>query len=254
MKIYSWNVNGIRAAHKKGEFLGLLDKYQPDILCVQETKAQPEQLDEELLAPMGYQSYFESADKKGYSGVALYTRHKPIHVKNMGLNEFDSEGRFMEAKFKDFTLINAYFPNSQAKGKRLDYKIAFCDSMLAYCAELISQGENIIICGDYNIAHTEIDLARPKDNEENPGFLPEERAWMTKFLDSGYIDTFRHFNPEKIQYSWWSYRTRARERNIGWRIDYHCINKEFLSRVKSVDILNDVMGSDHCPVFIEIDK
>jgi exodeoxyribonuclease-3 len=254
MKIYSWNVNGIRALHKKGELLGLLEKYQPDILCVQETKANPIQLEEELLAPMGYYSYFESADKKGYSGVAIYTRSEPVYVKNMGLEEFDSEGRFLEAKFDDFILINAYFPNSQANGKRLDYKIAFCDSLLEYCNTLISNGENLVICGDYNIAHTEIDLARPEDNEENPGFLPEERAWMTKFLDSGYVDTFRHFNPEKIKYSWWSYRTRARERNIGWRIDYHCVNNNFLPKVKSVDILDSITGSDHCPVLIEIDK
>jgi exodeoxyribonuclease-3 len=251
MKIISWNVNGIRAAEKKG-FVEWVENSNADIICIQETKAHPEQLGEDLLNINGYKSYFESAEKKGYSGVAIYTKHEPLEIKNMGIKEFDNEGRFIAAKFSDFTLINAYFPNSQEKGKRLDYKLEFLDAMLKYANTLVNNGENVIICGDYNIAHEEIDLARPKQNTENPGFLPEERAWMTKFLNSGYIDTFRHFYPEEVKYSWWSYRARARENNVGWRIDYHCINQKFIDKVEEVDILTDVLGSDHCPVYIKL--
>lgn len=251
MKIISWNVNGIRAAEKKG-FVEWAQDSDADIICIQETKAQPEQLAENLLNINGYKSYFESAEKKGYSGVAIYSRTEPLEIKNMGINDFDNEGRFISAKFNDFTLINAYFPNSQEKGKRLDYKLAFLDAMHQYANNLVENGENVVICGDYNIAHEEIDLARPKQNTENPGFLPEERAWMTKFLNSGYIDTFRHFYPEEIKYSWWSYRARARENNVGWRIDYHCVNQNFIDKVEEVDILTDILGSDHCPVYIKL--
>ena len=251
MKIISWNVNGIRAAEKKG-FVEWAENSNADIICIQETKAHPDQLAENLLNINGYKSYFESAEKKGYSGVAIYTRKEPLEIKNMGINDFDAEGRFISAKFDDFTLINAYFPNSQEKGKRLDYKLAFLEAMHQYANDLVDNGENVVICGDYNIAHEEIDLARPKQNTENPGFLPEERAWMTKFLDNGYVDTFRHFYPEEIKYSWWSYRARARENNVGWRIDYHCVNQSFIDKVEEVDILTDVLGSDHCPVYIKL--
>jgi len=251
MNILSWNVNGIRAVQKKG-FIDWLKEASPDVLCIQETKAQEEQLDEELKNIEGYSSYFYSAVKKGYSGVSIYTKHEPIHVKNFGIEEFDDEGRYIEAKFKDFTLINCYFPNSQEKGKRLDYKIRFCDAILEKCNELVTNGENIILCGDYNIAHEEIDIKNPKRNEKNPGFLPEERAWMTKFVENGYVDTFREFFPDTQKFSWWSYRFKSRDKNIGWRIDYHCVNKEFFSNIKEAEILNDVMGSDHCPVSITL--
>jgi exodeoxyribonuclease-3 len=172
----------------------------------------------------------------------------------LGKSEFDDEGRVLIAEFKDFSLISTYFPNSQDAGKRLDYKLAFCDAILSLCNLLVKKGRHFLISGDYNIAHTPIDLARPKENEGNAGYLPEERAWMDKFIKAGHIDTFRHFHPnEPGHYSWWSYRAGARERNIGWRIDYHSVDKAFLSRVKSSIIMADVMGSDHCPVEIIIE-
>lgn len=251
MKLYSWNVNGIRAVQKKG-FINWLHEESPDILCIQETKAQKEQLDDELINIEGYTSYFMSAEKKGYSGVAVYTKEKAISVNNLGIEEYDNEGRVIILEYKEFILINAYFPNSQAKGKRLEYKIGFCDAILEYSNKKIAEGKNVLLCGDYNIAHMEIDLANPKANEENPGYLPEERAWMTKYLSNGYVDLFREEHPEEVKYSWWSYRTKARDRNIGWRIDYFTCNEEFKNKIKKTDILNDVMGSDHCPVSIEI--
>ena len=252
MKILSWNVNGIRAVEKKGAFQDIFEKFSPDILCFQETKASEDQLVDEIKEVPGYYSFFESSEKKGYSGVALYSKTKPLSVKNMDVSIFDDEGRYIEAKFDNFTLINCYFPNSQEKGKRLDYKLKFCSDLLDYCNSLVKNGENIILCGDYNIAHQEIDLKNPKSNTNNPGFLPEEREWMTKFLDSGYIDIFRHLHPDQIKYTWWSYRFKAREKNIGWRIDYHCVNKDFISNIKKIEILDEVTGSDHCPVLIEI--
>jgi len=251
MEIISWNVNGIRAVHRKGELERILLNHSPDILCIQETKASRDQLGEDILNIGSYTSYFQSSTvKKGYSGVAIYSKIEPIHIKDMEIDEFDGEGRFIEAKYNDFTLINCYFPNSQEKGKRLDYKLEFCSSLLKYCNSLIASGENVILCGDYNIAHREIDLKNPKRNEQNPGFLPEERQWMSTFLDKGYVDVFRNFYPEEEKYTWWSYRFGAREKNIGWRIDYHCVNSGFLDKVKDVKILDEIMGSDHCPVSI----
>lgn len=251
MEIISWNVNGIRAVHRKGELQSLLLNHSPDILCIQETKASRDQLGEDILNIGSYTSYFQSATvKKGYSGVAIYSKIEPIHIKDMEIEEFDGEGRFIEAKYSDFTLINCYFPNSQEKGKRLGYKLEFCSSLLKHCNSLIASGENVILCGDYNIAHREIDLKNPKRNEQNPGFLPEERHWMSTFLDKGYVDVFRNFYPEEEKYTWWSYRFGAREKNIGWRIDYHCVNSGFLDKVKDVKILDEIMGSDHCPVSI----
>ena len=251
MEIISWNVNGIRALHKKGELDNLLLNHSPDILCIQETKASEEQLGEEILKIGDYKSYFKSSTvKKGYSGVAIYSKAEPLHIKEMGIDTFDNEGRFIEAKYDDFTLINCYFPNSQEKGKRLDYKLEFCNSLLDYCNSLVEKGENIVLCGDYNIAHNEIDLKNPKRNEQNPGFLPEERSWMTDFLNKGYVDVFRNFYPEDIKYTWWSYRFKSREKNIGWRIDYHCVNSDFLENIQEVKILDNIMGSDHCPVSI----
>jgi exodeoxyribonuclease-3 len=251
MRIISWNVNGIRAAEKKG-FIDWMKTENPDIVCIQETKAQREQLSEKLLNINGYTSYFESAERKGYSGVAIYTKHEPKSITNLGVAEYDDEGRVIIAEYDDFFLVNCYFPNSQEKGKRINYKIGFCDAILEHCNKLVAEGKNIVLTGDYNIAHTEIDLARPKQNEDNPGYLPAEREWMTKFLSNGYIDTFRTLHPEEIKYSWWSYRAGARARNVGWRIDYFCVNESFKENVKAAEILNEVMGSDHCPVVIEI--
>ncbi len=190
--------------------------------------------------------------KKAIAESHFIQKKEPLFVKSMGKSIFDDEGRYIEAKFENFTLINCYFPNSQENGKRLDYKLNFCSELLNYCNSLVEMGENIVLCGDYNIAHQEIDLKNPKSNTKNPGFLPEERAWMTKFLESGYIDIFRYLYPNEIKYTWWSYRFRAREKNIGWRIDYHCVNKDFISNIKKIEILDNVVGSDHCPVLIEL--
>jgi exodeoxyribonuclease-3 len=253
MRIISWNVNGIRAVEKRG-FLDWVEKESPDVLCLNETKAEPGQLSPKLVNPQGYRSAWASAKKRGYSGVAIYSKIEPQDVRFMEKAEFDDEGRTLVADFKDFTLIAAYFPNSQDAGARLGYKLAFCDAMLRLCNALVKKGRHILLCGDYNIAHTPIDLARPKANEGNAGYLPEERAWMDTFTQAGYVDTFRHFHPgETGHYTWWSYWGTARERNVGWRIDYHCVDSAFLPRVKSSVIMPDVEGSDHCPVEIVLE-
>ncbi|GHU80506.1 exodeoxyribonuclease III [Spirochaetia bacterium] len=259
MKILSWNVNGIRAVEKKG-FVQWVHSESPDMLCIQETKAGPEQLSAELRAPQDrdgrpYKAYWASAKKKGYSGTAIYSREEPLEVKPMGVAAFDDEGRVLQADFKDFVLISAYFPNSQDAGARLGYKLDFCAAMLELCNKLVRAGRHLVLCGDYNIAHTPIDLARPKENEGNAGYLPEERAWMDTFTGAGYVDTFRYFHQgETGHYSWWSYRMNARERNVGWRIDYHCVDPGFLPRVSRAGIRSDVQGSDHCPVQLELDQ
>ncbi|AFG37878.1 exodeoxyribonuclease III [Spirochaeta africana] len=258
-KIVSWNVNGIRAAHKKG-LLDFVRQESPDILCLQETKAHPDQLPGELKQALGYHTSYSSAVRRGYSGVAVWSRHQPTDVRTMGLPEFDDEGRVLIIDYpavngsQELTVINAYFPNSQEAGKRLDYKLAFCAAMLDICNEITASGRNLVLCGDYNIAHTPIDLANPERNTENPGYLPEERAWMDSFLAAGYIDTFRLFTPDGGHYTWWSYRFGARERNIGWRIDYHCVNPSLRDRVHSSVILPEIMGSDHCPIRLELDS
>ena len=251
-RILSWNVNGIRAVAKKG-FLDWVAAEAPDVLCMQETKAQPEQLTADLLEPNGYHAYWASAQKKGYSGVAIYTREKPREVATMGIERFDSEGRVLQLDYDDFVLIAAYFPNSQDGGKRLDYKIDFCESIQKVCDDLGSSGKRVVLCGDYNVAHKPIDLARPRENEKSPGYLPEERAWMDRFVGAGYVDTFRMFNSEGGNYTWWSYFTKGRERNVGWRIDYHCVNPAARDAVRGARILADVMGSDHCPVEVTLD-
>jgi exodeoxyribonuclease-3 len=258
MRILSWNVNGIRAVEKRG-FVQWFAEESPDVLCLQETKAHPDQLSPELISPRNkagavYTSYWASAEKRGYSGVAIYSRTKPLDVQPLGLAEFDAEGRVLQAEFKGFTLISAYFPNSQDGGARLGYKLDFCAALRELCDTLTARKRHIVLCGDYNIAHTPIDLARPKENEGNAGYLPEERAWMDTFTAAGYVDSFRHFHPgEKGHYSWWSYRAAARTRNVGWRIDYHCVDRALLPQVRSSVIRPDVAGSDHCPVQIELD-
>ena len=258
MRILSWNVNGVRAVEKKG-FLEWLHDDNPDMLCLQETKAEPAQLSDELKAPVGsdgkpYHSYWASAERKGYSGTAIFTKNLPEKTGVLGDGRFDSEGRVLWADFKNFILISAYFPNSQNAGARLPYKLDFCAAILEFCQALVKKKKNIILCGDYNIAHTPIDLARPKENEQNAGYLPEERAWMDCWTSSGFCDAFRHFHPgEEGHYSWWSYRLKARERNVGWRIDYQCVNNAFLPYIKKSIILPEVVGSDHCPVELTID-
>ena len=254
MRIVSWNVNGIRAIEKRG-FVDWLVKDNPDVLCLNETKAEPGQLSPELLEPpvkgKPYFSFWASSKKKGYSGVAIYTKEKPDDVHFMGKAEFDDEGRVLIAEYKKFSLIAAYFPNSQDERRRLDYKLAFNDAMLKLCNSLVKKERRFLLCGDYNVAHTPIDIARPKANENSPGYLPEERAWMDKFTAAGHVDTFRHFHPgEPNHYTWWSYMGNARARNVGWRLDYHCVDKNFMSSVKSSIIRPEVEGSDHCPVEI----
>ena len=251
MKIISWNVNGIRAAEKKG-FCEWLKNCNADVVCIQETKASPEQLSENLTAPEGYKTFWSSAKKAGYSGPALYSRITPDKIEKMGDDRFDDEGRALFAYFGNLVVISAYFPNSQDAGKRLDYKLAFCDTMLSKCTDLVKSGFNIVLCGDYNIAHKPIDLANPKSNEGNAGYLPEERAWMDKFTANGYADVFRRFCPEPQQYTWWSYRFHAREKNIGWRIDYTCVNESFFQNVQSAAIHSQTQGSDHCPIEIVV--
>lgn len=252
--IVSWNVNGIRSVLGKG-FLPWLKASGADVVCLQETKIQASQLTGELISPPGlsYRSYWHCALRKGYSSVAAYCREEPLSVSPLGAPEFDGEGRVMVLEFPAFTVINAYFPNSQEGGARLSYKLSFCDAILKYASRLVKKGKNVVICGDYNIAHTAIDLARPKQNEESPGYLPEERAWMDKFTSSGFTDTFRMFTKGPGHYSWWSYRGNARANDVGWRLDYHCVNEGFSPRVKSSEILKDVGGSDHCPVRVRLD-
>lgn len=252
IKILSWNVNGLRAAYKKG-FLEWVLRERPDILCLQETKAAPEQLPAELIEVAGYRAYFASAERKGYSGVALYTRLEPDEIKaGFGFKRFDVEGRTQVADFGDFRLFNVYFPNGKASAERLRYKMAFYGAFLEYVDELKAKGERIVVCGDVNTAHKEIDLARPKENEKVSGFLPRERAWLDEFVSRGFVDTFRMFNREPGQYTWWDLKTRARERNVGWRIDYFFVSGNFKKNVKAAYIMPEVTGSDHCPIGVEV--
>ena len=252
MKLLCWNVNGLRAIEKKG-FYPWFQTESPDILCLQEIKATPEQLPPHLRSIPGYHTFWNPAEKKGYSGVATFSKPKPSSVKNgFGREEFDSEGRILITEFPSFTLFNIYFPNGKKNTERLQYKLDFYDEFLSSADDLKVYGHNIVVCGDFNTAHKEIDLARPKENEHISGFLPVERAWIDTFIDHGYVDTFRMFHAEPNQYSWWDLKTGARSRNVGWRIDYFFVNKEFLPRVKNAFILPGVMGSDHCPIGIEI--
>lgn len=253
MKLISWNVNGLRAVHRNGYWEKFL-KLDPDMFCLQETKAREEQLPDEVKNAKGYISYFFSpSEKKGYSGVAIYSKTEPEKVENgMGINKFDVEGRQITAYFKDFVLINCYFPNGGMGSERLAYKLEFYDAFLEYIEKLRKKQPNIIFCGDINTAHEEIDLARPKQNESNTGFLPEERAWIDEVVRHGYIDTFRYFHSDETgAYSYWDMKTLARDRNVGWRIDYFLASREMQKLFKNATILSDVFGSDHCPISLE---
>jgi exodeoxyribonuclease-3 len=258
LSILSWNVNGIRACSGKGLFDWLAAE-SPDILCLQETKAQVAQLPKEFFSPSDgrggvYKSWFADAKRRGYSGVAIYSKTEPLSVTPLGVEEFDDEGRALLADFGDFVLISGYFPNSQDAGARLDYKIRYCDAILAACDRIVASGKHVVVSGDYNIAHEAIDLANPRQNEGNPGYLPEERAWFDKWAGSGYADAFRRGCPDPGQYTWWTYRIKgARERNVGWRIDYHCVDEGFMPAVKTATIRPEVLGSDHCPVGITLE-
>lgn len=255
IKIVSWNVNGIRAAERKG-FLDWLGKSGHDIVCVQETKVSEEGLlSDALKNPDGYKSFWDySTEKKGYSGVATFTKKEPKKVKtNFGKNLLTPEGRMLETDFGDFVLLNGYFPNGGGGPERLAYKMKFYDQFLAYAKKLVKANKKVIFCGDINTAHNEIDLARPRENQKNTGFLPMERAWLDKVEKAGFIDTYRHFNPEKSgAYSYWDQKTRARDRNVGWRIDYFFLSPNLEKNLVDAWIDSDVYGSDHCPIGVKM--
>lgn len=254
MKIISWNVNGLRANVKKGGFDWFINTV-PDIYCLQETKVHPDQLEEGVRNPAGYFSYFDhSKTRKGYSGVAVYTKAKPEKVEyGLGDEKLDQEGRFLGLFFKDFAIFNVYFPNGGGGPERLKFKLEYYDAFLNLIQKVRKKQPNIIFCGDVNTAHTEIDLARPKENEENTGFLPIEREWINKVVGKGYVDTFRALHPGKKEaYTYWDMKTFARDRNVGWRIDYFFVSKEFFPKIKQSEILDNVLGSDHCPIELDV--
>ena len=254
MKLISWNVNGIRAVAKRG-FDEWLAAASPDVLCLQETRAQPDQLAAKLRQPAGYQAWWNSAERKGYSGVATLAKTEPLSIQSgFGVDEFDVEGRVLMTGHPGFKLFNVYFPNGGRKLERLDFKLRFYGAFLEHCDALHAQGERLIICGDYNTAHEPIDLARPKENQKTSGFLPGEREWIDRYLAHGFVDAYRTLHPEETdRYTWWMYMRNARERNIGWRIDYFLVSEALMPAVVEASILSDVMGSDHCPIVLELD-
>ncbi len=250
--IISYNVNGIRAAMKKG-LLDWMKEGDYDVVCIQETKAQPGQVPSELFHELGYKDYWHSAQKKGYSSVATFSKVEPDKVVyGCGIEKYDLEGRILRTDFGETTLLNCYFPSGTSGDLRQAFKYEFLDDFFAYIEELKKERSKIIVVGDYNIAHTEMDIHNPKSNKKTSGFLPEERAWMTKWLESGFVDAFRHLNPEQVQYSWWSYRANARNNNKGWRIDYQSFTENLKDELKSCQQLTDVVHSDHCPVLVEL--
>ncbi|MEK7564574.1 MAG: exodeoxyribonuclease III [Patescibacteria group bacterium] len=255
MKIISWNTNGLRATAKQGFFMPLFEDLKVDILCLQETKVEPDQLSDSVRNIPGYYSYFSHPKvKKGYSGVAIYSKEKPKEVfYGMGVKKLDDEGRLIGAKFKNFTIINGYFPNGGQGPERLKYKLEFYEAFLKFILKLRKNGENVIFCGDVNTAHEAIDLARPKTNEENTGFLPIERAWITKVVKNDFVDIWRNLNKDaKDMYTYWDQKTRARDRNVGWRIDYFFVDKKIINKIKSTGMISSYLGSDHCPIYLEM--
>lgn len=253
MKLISWNVNGLRAVHKKGRFDDIL-KLGADIVAIQETKCTPDQLPDVVVYPEGYTSYFDSAkERKGYSGVAIYTKVKPEKVDyGLGKDEYDTEGRCITLHFKEFALVNCYFPNGGRDEDHFQYKLRYYEEFLKHVQKLEEEYGKVIFCGDLNVAHEEIDIARPKENKNSIGFLPIERAWVDRVQEAGFIDTFRALHPELVKYSWWDQKTLSRERNVGWRIDYVFVNEALFAQVKKSDILVDFTGSDHAPVVLEV--
>lgn len=249
MKLISWNVNGIRACLNKG-FSDFFKETKADIFCLQETKCQPEQVDLEF---EGYTSYWNSAEKKGYSGTAIFTKKKPLKVTyGIGIEEHDKEGRIITLEFEEFYLVTNYTPNAKRELERLEYRMVWEDEIRKYLLEL-NKNKPVIMCGDLNVAHEEIDLKNPKTNRGNAGFTDEERGKMTELLNSGFVDTYRYLYPEKIEYSWWSYMGHAREKNVGWRIDYFIVSNDIKNKVKNATIYTEILGSDHCPIGLEID-
>lgn len=250
MKIISYNVNGIRAALKKGLAEWLAEE-SPDIFCVQETKASPEQVDISEITALGYEDYWFSAQKKGYSGVAIFTKKSPEQVTyGCGIQKYDDEGRVIRLDFGNFSLMNVYMPSGTSGEERQAFKMQWLDDFHEYANALRQAIPHLVICGDFNIAHKEIDIHNPVGNKKNSGFLPEEREWVTQFLGSGFIDTFRHFSDEAHRYSWWTYRAGARGNNKGWRIDYFVATKDMSDHLAGADILHDVVHSDHCPTVL----
>ena len=268
MKIISWNINGYRAVtgqNPKRKFdqiikddnrlFPFIEKYDPDVICLQETKSHPEQIREDLIAPPGFENYLYSSChiKKGYSGVVIFSKIKPKSSSTgFGIKKFDQEGRFVQMDFGNFVLMNIYFPNGQKGQERIDYKLDFYEALFSYAGKMKKEGKKILICGDYNTAHKEIDLARPKANVKTSGFLPEERVVLDKLFENDWVDTFRMFNDEGDNYTWWSNRGSARENNVGWRIDYHVVSDNLAADVKNSYHLPHEFGSDHCPIVVEL--
>ena len=254
IKLVSWNVNGIRAVSKKQEFWSWFNNTDADIINFQEVRASRDKIPKELINVDGFYKSFNEAEKNGYSGVSTFSKITPVNiVKGLGVDELDREGRVLRCEYTDFFLYNIYFPNSGMNAKRLDYKIDFCNALLDQIVDLKNNGGNVIITGDFNIAHNPIDVYSPENCEGKSGYLPEERAWLDDIEKEGFIDTFRMFDDNGDNFSWWSYRTRARERNAGWRLDYFYVNEEIKDKVLSAGISSDIYGSDHCPVTLELD-
>lgn len=253
MRVVTYNVNGIRAALKK-DWLGWLKEANPDVVCLQEIKASPDQvLEIQLLEEMGYHHYWYPAQKKGYSGTAILTKQVPEHIEyGCGHEDYDFEGRVIRVDFKDVSVMSVYFPSGTTGGIRQDFKYRFLDDFYSYAHELLTTRPHLLICGDFNICHRAIDIHNPKSNANSSGFLPEEREWMEKFINSGFVDTFRSLNPEPHHYTWWSYRAGARARNLGWRIDYIMASEGIASRIQSAKILPNAVHSDHCPVVVDL--
>jgi exodeoxyribonuclease-3 len=254
VRLISWNVNGIRAAVRKG-FFDWIEEASPDVLCLQETRIQSQQLTPRLRQPPGYHSHWFSAQRPGYSSVSTWSAEPPLSVqKGFGIDEFDAEGRVLITEHPGFTLFNVYFPNGKRDHGRLDYKLRFYADLLDYIAPLLDRGERVIVCGDANTAHRAVDLARPKQNTKTSGFLPEERVWLDRYFERGFVDVYRVLHPDAVErYTWWTYIGNARDRNVGWRIDYFWISENLMPAVTDADILADVMGSDHCPVTLDLD-
>ena len=252
-KIISYNVNGIRAALKK-DWIEWLKSEDPDVVCIQETKANKEQLDLSVFENAGYKHYWYSAQKKGYSGVAILSKKEPDHIEyGCGIEKYDNEGRILRADYGDFSVLSCYFPSGSSGEERQAFKMEFLADFVPYVTELRKTRPNLLISGDINICHEAIDIHNPVSNKKSSGFLPEERQWITDFLALGYIDTFRTLNKEPHNYTWWTYRFGARGKNLGWRIDYHFITDSLSDKLKSADILSEAVHSDHCPIVVDLD-
>lgn len=252
MKIVTYNVNGLRAAIKKG-FLEWLKAVNPDVICLQEIKSTPDQLDLEPIKSLGYETFWHPATKKGYSGVAIFSKVTPSNLCiGCGIEKYDLEGRVIRADFNDFSLMNVYMPSGSSGDERQAFKMIWLDDFFHYINEIKKEYKSLVICGDFNICHKPIDIHNPKSNAKSSGFLPEEREWMSRFFDHGFVDAFRVFNKEPHHYTWWSYRAGARRKNLGWRIDYHVVSEDMTDRLKRTVILSEASHSDHCPVLLEI--